>query len=44
MITFFRKIQYDLIEKNPPAARVGKAGKHSLPADRFIKYLLYAIA
>lgn len=33
MIKFFRKIRYDLMEKNPPAGRAGKTGK----------YLKYAI-
>jgi hypothetical protein len=33
MIKFFRKIRYDLMEKNPPAGRAGKTGR----------YLKYAI-
>ena len=28
MINFFRKIRYDLMEKNPPAGRAGKTGKY----------------
>jgi hypothetical protein len=43
MIKFFRKIRYDLIEKNPPAGWAGKTGKHCLPANRCSKYLLDAI-
>lgn len=33
MIKFFRRIRFDLMEKNPPTRRAGKTGK----------YLKYAI-
>jgi len=40
MIKFFRKIRYDLIEKNPPASRAGKTGTPALPTGRYFKYAI----
>ena len=40
MIKFFRKIRYDLMEKNPPAGVAGKTGKPALPAGKYLKYAI----
>ena len=44
MIKFFRRIRFDLMEKNPPAGVAGKTeNKPAFAVGRFSKYLLYAI-
>ena len=45
MIKFFRKIRYDLMEKNLPASegtaeQAGKTGKPALPSGRYFKYAI----
>lgn len=40
MIKFFRRIRYDLMEKNKPASRVGRTGKPAWSAGRYFKYAI----
>lgn len=40
MIKFFRRIRFDLLEKNPPNGRAGKTGKPALPVGRYLKYAI----